>query len=98
MLFPLADLDLYHFMRKGTHPSLTTEFTSWLVRQLGGIRDAIKYLHEYEQYPTNSQHTPAGQRRVGFHHDLKPANVLLNQEDPNRAVWKISDCGFGTVA
>jgi serine/threonine protein kinase len=92
MLFPLAGGDLYHFLRTATHPPLTGKFTSWLVHQLRGISDTIRYLHDYELPLISTEDEAPKQRRIGFHHDLKPANILLFDDgDPNSATWKITD-------
>ena len=38
-------------------------------------------------------------RRIGFHHDIKPVNILLFESDnPTEAIWKLSDFGSGLVS
>ena len=98
MLFPLAVGDLYHFFRETPLPQLTVQFTHWFTRQLAGLCDALKYLHNYT-LPLFSSETATPMSRIGFHHDLKPVNVLLFESDnPNEFVWKISDFGSGVVS
>jgi len=36
-------------------------------------------------------------RRIGFHHDLKPSNILLYGADTDNTIWKIGDFGSGAV-
>ena len=38
-------------------------------------------------------------RRIGFHHDIKPVNVLLfDSDNPKEPIWKLSDFGSGMVS
>lgn len=93
MLFPLADGDLHHFLN-GDPPSGQSEVKNWLVEQMLGTCNAMKYVHEHIPPSTDSQST----KRIGFHHDLKPANILIFKPDPeNHAIWKIGDSGSGAV-
>ena len=97
MLFSLASGDLYHFLRETPPPKLTKGFASWLLEQTLGLCDAIKYLHNYEIIGTNSNHELSTMLRIGFHHDLKPSNILLYGADMYKSVWKIGDFGSGAV-
>lgn len=98
MLFPLANGDLYHLLQEKPRPQTTDQFTAWLLRQLRGISDAIRYLHYHELLPSTENGERKGQR-IGFHHDLKPANILVfRNENSNDTTWKVSDFGSGTVA
>lgn len=66
----------------------------WLIEQMLGTCEAIEYLHEYISSEGESLPT----RRIGFHHDLKPANILLFESGKaNRPVWKLGDFGSGDV-
>ena len=96
MLFPLATGDLHHLLRE-INPKLTTDFATWLLEQTTGLCDAIKYLHDYRLPDTNSSDKPYTMRRIGFHHDLKPANILLYGADMNNTIWKLGDFGSGAV-
>ena len=96
MLFPLAKGDLYHLLRE-TNPKLGTNFPTWLLKQTTGLCDAIKYLHDYELPDTSSGNMLYTMRRIGFHHDLKPANILLYGEDTDKMIWKLGDFGSGAV-
>lgn len=94
MLFPLADEDLGHFLTRNPPPANPSEVGWWFVEQMLGTCDAMKYLHEHISPPGDDQFT----RRIGFHHDLKPANILLFKSDKgDRAIWKTGDFGSGAV-
>jgi serine/threonine protein kinase len=97
MLFPLANGDLYHFLRGSASPTLTRRFAGWLIEQTGGLCDAIRYLHDYELPVSASSNGLPSTRRIGFHHDLKPANILLYGADVDNTVLKIGDFGSGAV-
>ncbi|KAI9701499.1 MAG: hypothetical protein M1836_001555 [Candelina mexicana] len=100
MLFPLANGgDLYHFLRDAAPPKLTEKFARWLLGQMSGLCDAVRYLHSHELLPNtaDSGDEPSPMRRIGFHHDLKPANILIYGTDFDNVNWKISDFGSGTV-
>lgn len=96
MLFPLADGDLHHFLTSRPPPSAPSDVGDWLVEQMLAVCDALGYVHEHIVPRAEDGQPPT--RRVGFHHDLKPANILLfptSQRD--RAAWKITDFGSGAV-
>ncbi|KAJ8132087.1 hypothetical protein O1611_g1535 [Lasiodiplodia mahajangana] len=74
-------------------PRSPADLVTWLVAQMQGICDAIRYIHHHVLGKGNGQ-----TKRVGFHHDLKPANILLFvSNQPNSAIWKLSDFGSGAV-
>ena len=94
MLFPLADGDLHHFLAQTPPPPVPSDVLNWLLSQMIGICDAIRYVHEHVS--SDDQGRPT--RRIGFHHDLKPANILLFRSDrADRAVWKLGDFGSGAT-
>ncbi|KAI1391549.1 kinase-like protein [Hypoxylon trugodes] len=94
MLFPLANGDLHHFLTRSPPPANASDVGGWLTEQMLGICDAIQYLHEYTLTDTDGKPI----HRIGFHHDLKPANILLfSSSDASRATWKLADFGSGAV-
>jgi serine/threonine protein kinase len=97
ILFPLADGDLYHFFRTPPPSELNKEFSIWILQQAGGVCDAIKYIHNYEFEESDLSTAKTKMRRIGFHHDLKPANILLYGAEGKRPTWKIGDFGSGAV-
>lgn len=98
MLFPLANGDLYHHLRNTVPSFLNQKVVIWQLEQMWGLCDALRYLHDYELDNTNLFNKPSRpMRRIGFHHDLKPANILLYGVSTEDFVWKITDFGSGTV-
>jgi serine/threonine protein kinase len=95
MLFPLANGDLYHQLRTTSPPNLTREVEGNLLENIHGVCDAIRYLHDSGELPSRSGEQRM--KRIGFHHDLKPANILLFHEPGGRDFWKIGDFGSGAV-
>ena len=94
ILLPLANGDLYHLLRNTVSLSPTDSSYAWLLAQTRGLCEALKYLHDYE-VPRSNAVTPMW--RVGFHHDLKPANILVFGETLAASTLKISDFGSGTI-
>ncbi|KAJ8128700.1 hypothetical protein O1611_g4934 [Lasiodiplodia mahajangana] len=93
IVFPLAHGNLDRSLIRSS-PKSPTDMASWLLRQMLGVSDAIRYLHDH----TASGEKNKGTRRVGFHHNLKPSNILLcGSNEPNTAVWKVGDFGSGTI-
>ncbi|KAJ8132961.1 hypothetical protein O1611_g660 [Lasiodiplodia mahajangana] len=89
MFFPLATYDLHRYMCK-EGLSFDDQYVSWLLNQLRGLTDALSKIHEY--YPDS---TESGPNDGGYHHDLKPQNILFFQDKdrPLQGVFKISDFG-----
>jgi serine/threonine protein kinase len=97
ILFPLAEGDLDTFLRTTAQPQPTTRFITWYTTQLRGLSGALQYIHNFS-LPTSEG--MAVKHRIGFHHDLKPVNILLFKSggDPAIYEWKISDFGSGFVS
>lgn len=68
-----------------------------MLRQAAGVCDAIKYIHNYNFEESDLSTAVTKMRRIGFHHDLKPANILLYGADGKWPTWKIGDFGSGAV-
>ncbi|KAI1128602.1 kinase-like protein [Nemania abortiva] len=93
MLFPLAHGNLDKLLTQ-TKPNSSADATAWLVKQMFGVCDAIRYLHHHTLSGKNKE----GMKRIGFHHNLKPSNILLfESNEPNSAVWKLGDFGSGAI-
>ncbi|KAI1111769.1 kinase-like protein [Nemania sp. NC0429] len=99
ILFPLATGDLYTFLRRSDpQPQLSEQYVQWVVRQLQGLCDALKYIHNHTM-PRLSSDEGLTMGRIGFHHDIKPVNILLFEgDDPAGPIWKLSDFGSGLVS
>ena len=68
LLMPVAHRDLYDFMQIPNHTQFTSEADFLLA--LCGLSSAIQELHNYYSRDLNVQ-------MIGYHHDLKPRNVLV---------------------
>lgn len=95
MLLPLADGDLYHLLRQEKPPKVTQDCIIWLLEQARGLCNALECLHNYNTLDKDDQES--GEQRIGFHHDLKPANILLFGTDFKKTTWKLCDFGSGTI-
>ena len=94
ILFPLADDNLHSFLNTESPPQLNTKFILWLLQQLKGIAEALDRLHG----PRVGRDNDTEPVEVGFHHDLKPANILIfNRSSQEGAVLKICDFGSGRI-
>lgn len=96
LLFPLAAGDLYQFLRTEPPPrEITAVIAALLLDRIHGIIDAIRFVHDSGVLEL-AQH-PSPMRRIGFHYDLKPANILLFHDDAGHVHWKLGDFGSGTA-
>lgn len=90
--------DLYTHFRTTSQPQPTARFVRWYSQQLRGLCDALSYIHHYA-IPMLDSDKDTQMQRIGFHHDIKPVNILLfqtnNFEEP---MWKLSDFGSGLVS
>jgi len=101
ILFPLASGDLFSFFRTHGKPEPSLDFVRWLITQLLELYDASKYIHNYTSCVSGSGVEEAGVaiHRIGFHHDIKPVNILLFEIGKlGQHIWKLSDFGSGTVS
>lgn len=100
MLFPLADCNLAQYL-KNPSPAQDKEHVSWLFRQLFELADAVDQIHILApidpDLPVSDGLKPPQPRQTGgFHHDLKPPNILaFTDPETGRPVFKITD--FGTA-
>ncbi|OQV10667.1 Protein kinase domain-containing protein [Cladophialophora immunda] len=101
MLFRCADCSLRKYM-KGPPPVLTKSNLLSLLCQMRGLADGLRYIHNLA--PSNlvpdlvdekGKNKPGRRRQACFHHDLKPANILVTvNPDDGDLLFSISD--FGT--
>jgi serine/threonine protein kinase len=68
LLFPYADTDLRAFFRSGARMSPETVFSG-----IYGLADALSHIHKLTFLSDGVE-----SRRIGYHHDLRPANILLS--------------------
>jgi serine/threonine protein kinase len=110
MLFPLANCNLEEYMRRNP-PTLKKEFIVWLLKQLRGLAHALCKIHNSkpDEPSTHGIISPSAslqQHKTGYHHDLKPQNILffdktdIIAEETDTTVdeygiFQISDFGVG---
>ena len=111
MLFPRAETNLGKFLRSRPHPELTNPNVRWLLLQLKGLAEGVRHIHILGPAGlgpdglTADDQPPRKQGRSGFHHDLKPQNILvfasdhLNGREPviPEICLKISDFGAARI-
>lgn len=112
LLFPLARCNLRDYMLKDAQSRRSKEFIFWFLEQVEGLAGAIHLIHE-EGSPTikpekatnllqpnaSLQIPKARPQGTGYHHDIKPENILhfdeLDREIPPLGVYQIADFGVG---
>jgi serine/threonine protein kinase len=98
MLFPLAECNLSRLLSE-PEPDWSASNINWLFSQLFALTDALHRIHIFDPAGPSTASSPnlrvpVPRRHGGFHHDLKPANILIfcSKGDQGR-VLKISDFG-----
>jgi serine/threonine protein kinase len=81
LLFPLADEgDLEHFILSDYRPDPSSVYTA-----LSGLASALHSLHSFRSAALNLQ-------MIGYHHDLKPQNILVSN-----GCFLLSDFGLSKL-
>ena len=103
MLFPYAECNLSQYMESTPFGTPTRERILWLLRQLRGLAQALKDIHNLsvaETSPSGSNLGPqhVGTRKAGYHHDLKPKNILsFPKPNSTYSTFKVADFGSGKI-
>lgn len=87
MLFPCAIENLYWLLRNRKPPEPKNDFVLWLLGQLKGIADGLRLIHNLAPAGLGNQRlipnptTNDERKRTGYHHDIKPENILVFADD-----------------
>jgi len=108
ILYPKAACNLRAYINTTDKPNLSSSSVLWFLGQLRGLADAVRHIHQLggdldEQEPRDNLAPPKQKRRksrhkrqTGYHHDIKPENILVFERIPGRdPMMKISDFGAG---
>ena len=106
LLFPLAACSLKDCFNKQDHVG-NEKYFRWMLGQLLGLAEGIRAIHGDTEPDSNFLTVPQETGQVlGYHHDLKPDNVLLRKDSENAETpfnelemefgrLQISDFGLG---
>ena len=72
-------MDLHDFLLQRDRPAGFAETFSFQ-RAMHGLSDGLSYLHNFRPRPSSSK-TSSGVSMRGYHHDIKPRNVLVRGGD-----------------
>lgn len=103
MLFPYAQCNLRQYMKWVQFGSPTKENIIWLIQRFRDLAEALKGIHDLSGAGTSQSASklgsrPLGERKAGYHHDLKPANILFYKvKGSTLGTFQISDFGSGKV-
>jgi serine/threonine protein kinase len=105
-LFPFADGDLMWLMTTQPDVWKSKEVVPWIMAQMKGICDALCKVHEQTK-ETTSHLGPSHQQGTGYHHDIKPQNILYFSQSrisldgsehgpiPGLGLLQLADFGVG---
>jgi serine/threonine protein kinase len=82
LLFPFVDMDLSHLLLE--KPCLEQDV---IYRNIYGLADALSNVHQF-----NFKDKDLEISKIGYHHDLRPANILVKG-----AVFMIADFGLSKL-
>jgi serine/threonine protein kinase len=108
ILYPKAACNLRTYINTTDRPNLSSTNVLWFLGQLRGLADAVRHIHQLggglEEREARAKLAPPKQKRrksrhkqqTGYHHDIKPENILVFERIPGRdPLMKISDFGAG---
>lgn len=103
MLFPYAQCNLRQYMTYEVFGPASRDNILWLLKQFRGLAEALKDIHNLSgaiANPSASSLTPQPieTRRAGWHHDIKPENILyFLSARSTQGTFKVADFGSGKV-
>lgn len=90
LLFPRADLDLHQFLLLPCRQSVFQDDAT-LFQSLHGLSSGLAYLHDFHPRSSSSE-DPVTPSLYGYHHDIKPRNILVQGTD-----FILADFGLSRV-
>lgn len=100
ILLPFADCSLRQFLTKSA-PELTPKVVLWFIRQLRGLANGVRHLHNLSRIMPSSTSSLSHSNNkdvLVIHLDLRPENILVfNQSPDDHDVFMISDFGSGEI-
>ncbi len=75
LLFPLAEMDLSKFLLQSSRPDEFKQNTAFF-KALQGLSSGLAYLHKFKSRPQGIHGTVTISMH-GYHHDIKPRNILV---------------------
>lgn len=103
MLFPYAQCNLRQYMRRYEFDISDHGNSLWLLGQLRSLADALREIHNLQTTDglasgVNLAAPASGMKKSGWHHDVKPENILFFRDRGSRfGKFCIADFGSGKV-
>ena len=101
MLFPYATCNLSEYMRRRTFEPKNETDKLWLIEQFCALADAVRGVHQIinaQTPPSNLGPEAAEVQKSGWHHDIKPENILFFPGKLSRpGTLRLADWGCGKV-
>jgi serine/threonine protein kinase len=91
ILYPLAKGNLRSLFSQPP-PAFDAAGIMWLLRQLEGLAGAVGHVHNMGNLGTGRKI----RSKIGFHHDIKPENILLFEDVENLEMPKLMLTDFGS--
>jgi serine/threonine protein kinase len=76
LLFPVADCDLHDLLLSSQRPEWTKR-SEEVMDSLRGLANGLHYLHNFRPLAKSAEETERITKH-GYHHDIKPRNILVN--------------------